>query len=428
MRKRMGVEEFDQMTCSMVSKMKQAESEQKDNSDSDAAQTDEDDIGQDEQRKPNDSKDSQAVLPPTHKGMLLMDATVAPQDIAYPTDLGLLNKGRMRLEEIIDELCQLIKCSKPRSYRKVARKQFLEVSRQRRPSKKVIRKGIRRQLNYIRRDLRHIDVLLDRCGTRWPLTRSHQRDLWVINLLHRQQRYMYDGKLHSVADRIVSIHEPHVRPIVRGKARAKVEFGAKICVSLCDGISRLDYLEWDAYNESSTLIPQVERYRQLHGHYPESVNADGIYGTRKNRKWLKERDIKYIGKPLGRPSTVDRTPEAKRRLKQEMTERNAIEGKFGQAKIAYGMGLVKARLSNTSASWIAASLFITNLIRWEKVLITKALSYAYIFGLYRHTSKLTLARIALSATQYLIGQYHKDNPMTCFANSSTIPITNFVKG
>jgi len=73
---------------------------------------------------------------------------------------------------------------------------------------------------------------------------------------------MYDNHSHSIENRIVSIHQPHVRPIVRGKSHAKVEFGAKIHVSLIDGISFLDELSWEAFNEGSHMMDYIERYRK----------------------------------------------------------------------------------------------------------------------------------------------------------------------
>jgi len=48
----------------------------------------------------------------------------------------------------------------------------------------------------------------------------------------------------------------------------------------------------------------VNAYKERFGFYPEVVHADGIYGTRDNRKWLKEHGIRFAGKPLGRPRKV----------------------------------------------------------------------------------------------------------------------------
>src|SRR5690606_31876134 len=113
---------------------------------------------------------------------------------------------------------------------------------------------------------------------------------------------MFNAKSHQVEDRIVSIAQPHIRPIVRGKARAKTEFGAKIHLSLVNGFSFLDTISWEAFNEGSHLQDYVENYRKRFGFYPEKVLADQIYCTRANRKWLKDLNIRLAAKPLGRPS------------------------------------------------------------------------------------------------------------------------------
>ena len=47
-----------------------------------------------------------------------------------------------------------------------------------------------------------------------------------INTLYKKKKKMFTERTHSIEDRIVSIHQPHVRPIVRGKTNANVEFGS----------------------------------------------------------------------------------------------------------------------------------------------------------------------------------------------------------
>jgi len=47
----------------------------------------------------------------------------------------------------------------------------------------------------------------------------------IIQERYRQQHWMYENRCHRISGRIVSISQPHVRPIVRGKASAAVEFG-----------------------------------------------------------------------------------------------------------------------------------------------------------------------------------------------------------
>jgi transposase, IS5 family len=325
-----------------------------------SAQTaDRDDSGNDPDAvdKPADAVTDKAPLEDrSHKGRVLFDATACPQDIAYPTDLGLLNDAREKSEELIDVTYRKsLHRKKPRTYRETARKEFLKIAQNKNKSRKSIRKGVGKQLRYLARNLKSIDKLLDACAA-FPLKPCQQKYLLVIHTLYDQQKKMFDANEHTVADRIVSIHQPHVRPIVRGKTTAKVEFGAKIHVSLVDGYAFLDELSWNAFNEGSHMMGYVERYKQRFGYYPQEILADQIYCSRENRKQLKEKGIKLLAKPLGRPSAVN---------KQHVRpgERNPIEGKFGQGKTAYGLENIKARLKDTSESWIACIFLVLNLVK-----------------------------------------------------------------
>jgi hypothetical protein len=133
----------------------------------------------------------------------------------------------------------------------------------------------------------------------------------------------------------VSISQPHVRPIVRGKARADVEFGAKISISLVDGYCYADRLSWEAYNESGDLKWQIEEYRKRFGVYPESVHADKIYRTRDNIEYCRTRDIRLSGPRLGRPvKHVDKkvAKQEARQMRKDEVDRIPVEGKFGNVK------------------------------------------------------------------------------------------------
>lgn len=295
--------------------------------------------------------------PDDNKGELLMDATVCPQDIAYPTDLNLLNEAREISEKIIDMLHRLEpEPKKPRTYRQVARKKYLRIAQNRNPSKRMIRRGIKEQIQYLRRNFNTINKKLDSWQS-FPLKHKWQRHYWIIQTLYGQQKEMLENKTHKVDDRIVSIHQPHIRPMVRGKARNKTEFGSKIHLSMVNGYSFMDTISWDAFNESTHLMEYVENFRTRFGHYPAKVLVDKIYATRVNRKWLKERGIKLAAKPLGRPSVKAVVNHV------SPGERNPIEGKFGQAKNGYGMNLIRARLRNTSQSWIASIILVLNLVK-----------------------------------------------------------------
>ncbi len=290
-----------------------------------------------------------------HKGKLITDATACPQDIAYPTDLNLLNDAREKSELLIDKLYSpSLHKAKPRTDRKEARKLYLHTAQKKNKSKKEIRRAIRKQLSYLRKNLKSINFLLDASPV-IPLKQKDYKYLLVINTVYDQQLKMFTEHVHSIEDRIVSIHQPHVRPIVRGKSNAYVEFGAKINVSLMNGFAFLDDLSWNAFNEGTRLMASVEKYKERFGYYPADVLADKIYCNRANRAALKLLGITLHAKPLGRPKAVEDHISP--------GERNPIEGTFGQAKTAYGMNRIKARLTQTSESWIATIVLVLNLVK-----------------------------------------------------------------
>lgn len=298
-----------------------------------------------------------------NKGTLILDATCVPSDIRFPTDVSLLNEGRECLEEIIDGLHEqgLTGGTKPRTYRQIARKDYLRFVRNRKPTKKLIRKTIRHQLGYMRRDLAAIEA----CGTGNLSSKSIQR-LAVIRKLHEQQKQMFEAKSHQVGNRIVSIHQPWVRPIVRGKATADVEFGAKVSVSVVDGYTRIEHLSWDAYNESTTLKDTVKEYKKQTGFYPQRILADKIYRTRDNLQYCEKHHIHMSGPKLGRPPK-DKALYAQqcRDERREAGERNEVEGKFGTAKRCYGLDRLTARLQSTCETQIHMIVLTMNL--WKRM-------------------------------------------------------------
>ncbi|ELS01000.1 Transposase domain (DUF772) [Xenococcus sp. PCC 7305] len=308
----------------------------------------------------NTPRESQS---PQNQGKLILDDSCAPADINYPTDLKLLNQAREQTEKLIDRLYEQVKQKldkKPRTYRRIARKDYLELAKQRRPKRKKLRQAIRKQLSYLKRNLAHLDALVAAGASLSELNPQNYRLLLVINELFRQQQWMYENKTNRIDDRIVSLTQPHLRPIVRGKAGTPVEFGAKISVSYSDGYCFLDHLSWDNFNESLDLESQVQKYYQRFGCYPESLHVDQIYRTRSNRAWCKKRGIRLSGPPLGRRPT-NRSPELIQQQREDEKYRNAIEGKFGQAKRRFGLGRIMTKLSDTSESSIAITFLVMNL-------------------------------------------------------------------
>ena len=129
----------------------------------------------------------------------------------------------------------------------------------------------------------------------------------------------------------------------------------------------VDHLSWVAFNESQELIAQVKRYRKRFGFFPEVVLADGIYGTRTNRAWLKEHGIRFGGKPLGRPkkmtdTNVDEIRRLKRQRRENERNRIPVEGKLGQGKNGYRLNQIRARLASTSDAKVRSIFLVMNLM------------------------------------------------------------------
>jgi len=295
-----------------------------------------------------------------NKGTLILDATCAPADIKYPTDVALLNTAREKLERMITELHeQTSQHKKPRTYKRIARKDYLRFARNRRPTIKAIRKAIRQQLGYVRRDLTIIEMLLE---SGLNLSEKSKETLGIIRTLYSQQEEMYREKKHQVEDRIVSIHQPWVRPIVRGKTNAPTEFGAKIAISMVDGYASVERLDWNAFNETSTLQETVERYRKEKGCYPGRILADKIYRTRDNLSFCSKHGIRMNGPKLGRPPKDKNAYRAQCLLeKSEAGERNAVEGKFGEGKRAYGLNRIFTKRQDTSETSIHLVFLVMNI-------------------------------------------------------------------
>ena len=312
---------------------------------------------------------------PSNRGKLLVDATCAPADISFPTDLKLINNASERSEHMIDIFhgTRTPDSIKPRTYRKKARKEYLSASKNKRMSTSKRRQILRLQLGYLNRNLGYIDALSKEVGLQ-VLKPKVYKDLLVITELYRQQKMMFDRREKRIDDRIININQPHVRPIKRGKAGRDTEFGAKLSVSLVDGYAFVDRISWDNFNENQDLVKQIERYKKRFGIYPKSVHIDQIYRTRDNRKYCKRHGIRISGPPLGRPpkSTAETEAELIKKslqARQDEIDRIPIEGKFGQAKRRYCLGRVMAKLAKTSETAISLCFLVMNLEKWLKAIL-----------------------------------------------------------
>lgn len=306
-----------------------------------------------------------------HKGSIKIDATCCEAEVKYPTDLEVINDARDLSERLIDKLCIFSRTPKPRTNRKEARSKFLQIIKKRKKSRKLVRKGVKQQLGYLGHNIQSIIKIISTDTTGWYdlLTQKERKWIGTILKVYRQQKEMYDTRVHQCKNRIISVFQPHIRPIVRGKSKAKVEFGAKIGAAVINGYTFIDHFSWEAYNESVDMETHIKNYYERFGFYPAKCYADRIYMNRENRALLKKYHIQAAGKPLGRPPKESPSKDRKSQEIKDMGERNEVEATFGTGKRIYGANNIRAKLSNTAEAWTAACFFVKNVMKFLKRLL-----------------------------------------------------------
>lgn len=304
-----------------------------------------------------------------NNGTMILDATVAPADIKYPTDLSLLNACREDSEKIIGKLWEYSdKSGHMTAYsRKKARRNYLRIAKQRKAKAKAMRKAVGEQLGYLAKDIETLENLLPAVGYD-RITDADLERLATICKVYRQQKEMYDSGRHECADRIVSLRQPHVRCIMRGKAGRPYEFGQKLHFSVVNGYTFIEDQEWNNYNEGIRLIAAAKRYRDRFGVYPAAILADTIYRNRENRKFCCANGIRLSGPKLGRPCKVEQEAD-KAQVYKDSCDRNMVESRNGISKRRYGLDLIMAYLPATSETEAALQVLVMNVAYLLRVLL-----------------------------------------------------------
>ena len=320
--------------------------------------------------EPVDNEESVEAVRSTEQeniGTAILDATCSPSNIKYPQDYVLLNEARESLENMVDYMHKTYHpWKKPRTYRRVAREEYLALAKMRKKPEKLMRHTIRKELGYVNRNIGYVN---DYMNAGYELPKKYKSTFETIKALYEQQKYMFDNHTHTVSNRIVSISQPFIRPIVRGKAKAPVEFGAKYDVCIDEnGFGRLEKISFDPYNENTILKDVIERYRARTGHYPERILVDKIYRTRENRDYCKERGIRISGPRLGRPKKNEEKNKAEKAQEyKDNVDRIEVERFFSLEKGSNGGALITAKLEETVLHSIALAVFVTNLFMKKSI-------------------------------------------------------------
>lgn len=276
---------------------------------------------------------------------LILDATVFPVNITYPNDVKLLNTVRSYLCKTILEVKNRIDpARKIRTYRRVARRVYLNFQKTKKKSNQFIRKSRKQMIQFVTRNIRQLEnVLTEAQNQAGSLKQWHvdqiTKKLIVARKVLEQQVHMATTRGRSVANRIVSFHRPEVRPMVRGKEGKMVEFGPKAHVALVDGFAILDDFQFDSFHEGVRLNDSLKKHGVRFEKQPNLVLADQLYANLKNRKLLKNCEIEHSFRHLGRPPNESKVVKMKKQnlFRKRQGQRNHIEATFGHLKNRFNL-------------------------------------------------------------------------------------------
>ena len=183
--------------------------------------------------------------------------------------------------------------------------------------------------------------------------------------MYRQQKdhFRNNDLRESIPNRIVSFSKPYLRPIVRGKEVKSVEFGAKVNNILVDGISFIEKLSFNAFNEGTRLIHCLKMHKRLFGVEAKKVGGDTGYAGTENRDYCKANGIQTSFVKRGRPFGEKKKEKDLVRKELARVRATAMEGSFGTQKEDYDLGRVKAMTKRTEILYIFFGIHTANVVQ-----------------------------------------------------------------
>jgi transposase, IS5 family len=297
------------------------------------------------------------------KNIMMVDATCFEVDLRFPTDVKLLWESVCWLwDGQIPSLCKAFKLPMPRS--KFADQKLKQSSYQknRKNSFKKTQKRRKALLHLLDKGIKAYQLLLNQTSA-VNLSQKVADRFKTIKTVYQQQAYLLGNKTTKVADRIVSLSQPHIRPIVRGKENKPVEFGIKVHMAQVDGINIIEHHSFEAFNETTRLKISILKHENQFGKLSH-LAADGIYPTNKNRVHCSKKAIQtnFVRKGPGKDDKA--TKQIKVLLNKERSTR--LEGSFGTEKEHYLLKKIKAKTPATQIIWMMFGILTANAVNIAK--------------------------------------------------------------
>lgn len=296
----------------------------------------------------------------THTGFC--DATVYESYIEYPVDAKLIWKGCCDVYQMIKQTRRELRLRPTRISHEKRKAHYLSFAKRRKKSKRESRKICRKLLQYLQRLLDQLAGVLQKHNA--TLSNKNKNRLDTIETMKQQQWHLHFGKQATVPNRIISLHKPYVRPIIRGKEIKPVEFGAKVNMLVVDGISFIEHLSYDNFNEGTRLQSAIHLQRRYFGHCHQ-IGADAIYATNENRRYCTQNNIATSFIAKGNEGKLKEQKSQMRSILGKIRS-TVIEGSFGNEKNHYQLGKIKAKTQAGEKAWICFSLLTCNAMQIAK--------------------------------------------------------------
>lgn len=286
---------------------------------------------------------------------ILTDATCYESEVRYPTDPKLLWESVSWLYEKLREAHRHLRIRMPRSKYKKWAFRYQSYRRKRKPRVKH-----RRQIKGgLLRLLRKLLGILEGLEQAHPLAieLKYIHRIETIKTVYEQQNQLF-ATGEKPRNRIISLAKDYLRPIVRGKEKKPVEFGAKVNKLQVDGINFIEHLSFEAFHEGNRLEKTIFTARKLVGKVSR-VGADAIYATNANRTYCRKQQIFTDFVPKGRKGKWEHQNKILRKaITKERVSR--LEGSFGNEKNAYHLRRIKARTKENEILWIFMGIHTAN--------------------------------------------------------------------
>lgn len=219
--------------------------------------------------------------------------------------------------------------------------------------RKSLTRSLLHLLHKINKELDHLETTYN-----FEMPNLYRKRRETISTVYQQQYSLFTTGEYP-KNRIVSISKNYLRPIVRGKEKKRVEFGAKVNKLQIDGINFIQHITFNAFNEGTQLENTINKGQQLTKTKVKILGADAIYATNANRNFVTNNEIITDFRPKGKKPKDYKQQQA---LRQVISKERAtrLEGSFGKEKEHYLLKKIKAKTENTEKLWIFFGIHTAN--------------------------------------------------------------------